>query len=224
MVLVFHEMDEIADDVWEFRFVPKSRVEYVPGQYARFTFPYVIPDPRGKQHRTFTLISHPCEQQIRFITRHDETLSNYKQHLFALQPGDIVHIDEPHGDAVLPRLGTTPLVFVAQGIAIASYISMLQECVLSDLGHSITLAWTRRSEDNTLEKLIPGEIRLLTRVDVAYPARLMATDILRYCQPNGLIYLSGSQTFVETLGAELEIRNIPRERLIYDYYEGYPVL
>jgi hypothetical protein len=35
------------------------------------------------------------------------------------------------------------------------------------------------------------------------------------------VYLSGSQTFVETLGTELETTGTPRARLIYDYYDGY---
>ena len=224
MELVFRSRVELTRGVWEYSFSTSHVVEYVPGQYARFTFPFHINDPRGKQHRTFTLTSHPSEQTIRFITRLERPLSVYKQHLAELQPGDTMLIDEPHGDAVLPRLSTTPLVFVAQGIAIASYLSVLTECARSDLAHPITLLWARRSEDNPLEKLIPGEMKHLRRVDLHYPDRLVVTDILAYTQPSSLIYLSGSQTFVETLGATLEAADVHRERLIYDYYEGYPDL
>jgi ferredoxin-NADP reductase len=219
--LTFTAKAERAPGVWEFCFMPEKPVEYVPGQYARFTFPFHIPDPRGKQHRTFTLISHPSEPDIRMLTRLEAPLSAYKQPLSALQPGDSMHIDEPHGDAVLPRLASIPLVFVAQGIGIASYISMLRERESSDLSRPITLLWARRSEDDRLENLIPGEIPGITRVDVRYPARLTTEQILAHTGPQSLIYLSGSQTFVETLGAALETAGIPRERIIYDYYSGY---
>jgi ferredoxin-NADP reductase len=130
-------------------------------------------------------------------------------------------IDEPHGDAVLPRLATTPLVFVAQGIALASYISMLLERERSELSRSITLLWARRSEDDRLENLIPGEISDFVRVDIHYPTRLTAAEIQAIITPQSLTYLSGSQSFVESIGAELEAAGTPRERLIYDYYEGY---
>lgn len=212
---------EVAPNVWEFRFQPETAVEYVPGQYARFTFPFRISDPHGKQHRTFTLTSHPSESELRFITRLEEPYSVYKQHLHRLKPSDTMLIDEPHGDAILPRLATTPLVFVAQGIALASYISMLLERERSELSRSITLLWARRSEDDRLENLIPGEIQGLERVDIRYPAKLTAAEIQAIITPQSLTYLSGSQSFVETIGAELEAAGTPRERLIYDYYEGY---
>lgn len=212
---------EVTPNVWEFRFQPETAVEYVPGQYARFTFPFHITDPHGKQHRTFTLTSHPSEPELRFITRLEEPYSVYKQHLHRLKPSDTMLIDEPHGDAVLPRLATTPLVFVAQGIALASYISMLLERERSELSRSITLLWARRSEDDRLENLIPGEIPDFERVEIHYPARLTAAEIQAKITPQSLTYLSGGQNFVESIGAELEAAGTPRERLIYDYYEGY---
>jgi ferredoxin-NADP reductase len=212
---------EVAPNVWEFRFQPETAVEYVAGQYARFTFPFGVSDPHRKQHRTFTLTSHPSESELRFITRLEEPYSVYKQHLHRLEPGDTMLIDEPHGDAVLPRLATTPLVFVAQGIALASYISMLLERERSELSRSITLLWARRSEDDRLENLIPGEISDFVRVDIHYPTRLTAAEIQAIITPQSLTYLSGSQSFVESIGAELEAAGTPRERLIYDYYEGY---
>jgi len=39
-----------------------------------------------------------------------------------------------------------------------------------------------------------------------------------------LVYLSGSQNFVETIGAQLEGQDVLRERMIFDYYEGYKTL
>ena len=220
MNIVFTSRTERARGVWELSLTPEKPVEYTPGQYARLTFPFHIGKLDEVQHRTFTFISHPSQPYLRFITRIEAPLSPYKQQLLSLRPGATMHIDEPRGDAVLPRL-TTPLVFIAQGIALASYISMLTESVISGRSYPITLLWVRRSEDNPLEKLIPGEIPNLSRVDMQYPNRLSVSDILPHIQPNSLIYLSGSQTFVENLGLALEARGILRERLIYDYYEGY---
>ncbi len=203
--------------------MPKQAVEYVPGQYAQFTFPFHLDDPHGKQHRTFSLTSHPSEAELRFIVRFDPPLSVFKQPLSELKPGDTMQIDEPRGDAILPRLSTTPVIFVAQGIAIASYVSMLRDIALRGLAHPVSLVWARHTEDDTLASLIPN-VTTLKRMNLAYPKRLEPAQVLSESKPNSLIYLSGSQTFVETLGAGIEAGGIARERIIYDYYEGYAEL
>ena len=215
---------EVAPGAWEYTFRPEAPLEYVPGQYARFTFLSHLDDPRDKQYRTFSLTSHPSEGVIRFIVRLDQPLSVFKGPLSELQPGDQMHMSEPLGDTILPRLSTTPLVFVAQGIAIASYISMLNECARSNLSHPVSLVWTRRRTDSALSELIPEGAQIVSRVDKVYPDRLTIDHITELLAPGGLLYLSGSQTFVETLGDALEASGTPRERIIYDYYEGYTEL
>jgi|GEM_PF-718345 ferredoxin-NADP reductase len=211
---------EVAPGVWEFMFHASQPVEYTAGQYAKFLFPFHIDDPRGKQHRTFTLTSLSGENTVRFLTRVEEPLSAYKQALSNLTPGETLFMREPMGDAVLPRSQAIPLVFVAQGIAIASYVAMLGECVRANMKYDIALLWAKRSEDNRLESLIPSETGL-KRVDFMYPKKLAVQDILKHVEDNSLIYLSGSQNFVETLGANLETQGISRARIIYDYYSGY---
>lgn len=56
------------------------------------------------------------------------------------------------------------------------------------------------------------------------PERLTIHRIIPLDTPDSLIYLSGSQTFVEILGESLEASGIPRERIIYVYYSGYATL
>lgn len=220
MQLIFTGRNQLSYHVWEYSFLPKIPVEYVPGQYARLTFPFQVADPRGKQHRTFSFISHPTEKNIRFISRFDTPLSVFKQPLSELRPGDSMNIDEPHGDAILPRIETTPVIFVAQGIAIASYLSMLRDIEIRKLAYPVSLVWVRSLDDSKLISLIP-DISGLQRVDIIYPNRLTIDQIIPLDTPDSLIYLSGSQRFVESLGDALEASGIPRERIIYDYYSGY---
>lgn len=217
--VLFESKQQVAPDVWEFCLRLPHSFEYLPGQYIHALLPS-NQDSRG-EYRTMSLTSHPSESQLRFITRIENQRSDYKSHLLNLKSGDVLWISQAMGDAILPRQVTTPLIFAAQGIAIASYIAILNECERSDLSHSITLFWTRRSEDNSLEMLIPGKNKHVTRYDYIYPTRLTAKDILKTITPETLVYLSGSQKFVETLGSELEKRSIARSRIIYDYYEGY---
>lgn len=221
---MFVQKNQLIGDVWEFSFTPERPAEYVPGQYARFTFPFHLDDTHGEQHRTFSFISHPSEPNIRFITRLDAPLSAFKQPLSNLQPGDAMIIDEPHGDAILPRIETVPLIFVAQGIALASYIAMLQEIAGQKLKHPTTFLWAHRPADSPLARLIPADATIATMLEFTYPKKLTSAHIARYDTPGSLIYLSGGQNFVESLGAEMEANGTPRERIIYDYYEGYSEL
>lgn len=220
MQVTYIDRVERAPDVWEFFWSSAPGLEYVPGQYAHFR----LSTQPLERARAFSLTSHPQDPDVRFITRLPQPASTYKTSLFALQPGDTAELDEPMGDCILPRNPTVPLVFVAQGIALASYLAMLAECRSRSLAHEITLLWARRSEVNRLENLIPGEITLLNRIDVQYPERLSVARILDHVQPASMLYLSGSQQFVESLGAQLEAAGIPRIRIIYDYYDGYTSL
>jgi len=201
--------------------VPETPVDYAPGQYSRFTFPFHIDDPHGVQHRTFSFISHPSESDLRVITRIEQPLSPFKEPLSKLAPGEYMEIDEPHGDAILPRIDTTPLVFVAQGIALASFTSMLTEIAKRRLAHPVTLLWAHKPTDTSLDSLVPKGVGLKTKQTYTYPERLTASQVGPHITNETLVYLSGSQQFVETLGAALEQRGTPRERIIYDYYDGY---
>jgi ferredoxin-NADP reductase len=256
--LEFASRREVATDVWEFCFVATQPLDFTPGQYAHLQ----LPQASSEQPRAFSLTSLPDETEVRFITRYSKPPSLYKQALFALQPSDPALLREPMGDCVLPRAADTPVVFVAQGIAIASYIAILtnlcarlcarldlahrsqkevtsQVCARSNLaqtnlaqiaqadlaqGRKSTLIWIRRSEDDTLENLIPGEVPCLKRIDIQYPDRLQAQTVLEHVDDKTLIYLSGSQRFVESLGLALENAGIARARLVYDYYDGYAEL
>lgn len=224
MNVTFRSRQELAPHVWEYTFTPEKPIDYTPGQYARFWFPFDIHDTRGKYHRTFSLTSHPSDDTIRFIVRLEEPLSVFKAPLTELKAGDTMLIDEPHGDAILPRLETTPLIFVAQGIALASYVSILRDVRDRKLNHPITLFWAHRESDTSLEVLIPELTTHAQRYDIVAPGRITVDDIMKKNNPDSLVYLSGGQSFVETIGATLEARGIPRERIIYDYYEGYAEL
>lgn len=218
---------EKAKKVWEFCWETSEKLEYTPGQYAHFRLAAL----RHERPRAFSLISHPSENTVRFLTRLHPPLSPYKQVLSDMLTGDIAELDEPMGDCILPRTSDMPLVFVAQGLALASYLSIFTELARPDLArdprakqHELVLLWTKRSEDDPLQNLIPGEIPHFTRVDMQYPERLTAHHILKHVTKGSLVYLSGSQSFVEQLGDDLEKAGIPRARLIYEYYDGYPHL
>jgi ferredoxin-NADP reductase len=225
MKVVFEGRTELAPYVWEYRFRPEKKLEYRPGQYADFAFPFSINDPHGVEHRSMTLVSHPNDRELRFITRLSEPIGPYKIALQALAKDDEMLVGKVGGNVVLPKDTVCPLVFVAQGIGIALIISILSECKISDRKHNITLFWKRRKDEHTLLKNSqPGLARIVRRQDVLPAETLTAKAILETVPFGTIMYLSGSPSFVDAMGASLVSEGFPPQCLAYDSYTGCTVL
>jgi len=223
MRLRFSEREELAPYIWQYHFQPERPVDFVAGQYADFHFLTPLYDPRG-QSRTFTLTSLPGEERVSFIVRFGDPLSPYKQALAALQPGDELRLDEAMGDLVLPKLASTPLVFIAGGIGLASFASMLQLLTNQREQRPIFLFYALRSRrEQILSELLSGYPLELKQLVYA-PNRLTAQEIVDSTPPQSLYYLSGSQRFVEGLRADLTALGTPHEQIVFDYFDGYAEL
>ena len=221
---VFLGKREIVLGAWEFWFEPESAVSYLPGQYADFLFPFHIDDPHGVQGRTFTLTSHPASSELRFITRLEEPLGSYKKALAGLQPGQSMEIAGTGGNAILPAAHDVPLVFIMQGIGIASLLSILAECEIANLAHPITLFWKRRANETALLQGVAGQRYIMAQYDYAPQEILDLSNVSVVLRKKSKVYLSGSPEFVETTGKKLLQAGIPRTQLIYDSYSGYITL
>lgn len=217
----FVERNELAPSVWEYCFTATEPLDFVAGQYVKLRFS----DDTAMPGRTFTITSKPGDVVLSFIVRFPSPMSDYKHRLQALQPRDSMQHDDPMGDAILPRALSTPLIFIAQGIALASYISILRECKELELPYEIQVLWVRRDSDNAIASTI--EPYLTKHVELSehnHRALISMATIRPLLQENTLIYISGSQGFVESVGADIEAAGILRERIVYDYYEGYETL
>lgn len=223
MQVVFERKLEIAPGIWQYWFRPERPVDFVPGQYADLHLPRVLNDPRGAS-RTFSFTSLPSDPSITFILKHFGLQSPYKQALQSLQVGDEARIDDAMGDLVLPKDPALPLVFVAGGIGIASYVSMLQ--YLSSLREEryIYLFYALRSRREQIFRELTSAYPLASKDVIIAPNRLSAEHIKSSTPPGALIYLSGSQSFVEGLRADLEALGTPRSQIAFDYYDGYTEL
>lgn len=219
-VATFVQKQQIGKNTWEFFFKTPPTFTYSPGQYADFTLAELTDDSRGNT-RTFSLTSVPTDDFISFATFFPENASPYKKQLFAMQPGQSANISESMGDMVLPRLQTQPLVFVAGGLGIASFIAPLRQCERSDLSHPVVLLWAVRDEADKIDFPVLDTFRFAYRSDCVAPHRLRVTDILKHAGSTGMVYVSGSQRFTESIVAELRAHGHPDTRLAFDYFTGY---
>ncbi len=223
MDVVFERKLELALGIWQYWFRSQRAVDFVPGQYVDLFLSDVAGDPRGSS-RTFTLASLPSEPSITFITKHFELQTPYKYALQTLTADASARIGEAMGDLVLPKSPNVPLVFVAGGIGMASYASMLRDLIARKEERPIFLFYVLRTRREQLFRELTDVYPLQLKQIILAPNELTAQEIKATTPPDSLVYLSGSQTFVEDLRGSLEALGTPRSRIVFDYYDGYAEL
>lgn len=220
MQVRFEQREEIAPSIWQYQFRPEQTVDFVPGQYIDLFLRDVAHDPRGGS-RTFSITTLPTDPSFAFITKHFELQTPYKHTLQQLTKDASAHISDAMGDLVLPKSTDIPLVFVAGGIGIASYASMLRDLLVRKEERPVFLFYAMRSRREQLFRELTDAYPLQLFDIVLSPNRLTAQEIIDSTPPEALLYLSGSQHFVEELRTDLEELGVLRSRIIFDYYDGY---
>src|SRR5687767_225860 len=127
-------------------------VEFKPGQYFFVTLPDVgHQDERGLR-RHITVVTSPNEAGVvGFATRMRD--SAFKRSLSELPVGAEVELEPPKGSFALPEGTSRPLVFVAGGIGITVFRSMLRYIREEGLSHRITLVYSNRTVSRPLSSM-----------------------------------------------------------------------
>src|SRR3989304_2712659 len=121
---------------------PEKPVSYIAGQYFYFTIPQLkYPDPRGNT-RHFTLSSSPTEGNLLRNTTRIRDESGYKRTLDELEIGVLIDGEGPNGTFILDEKETGPHVFLAGGIGITPFRSMVKYAADKNLGTKIHLIYS----------------------------------------------------------------------------------
>lgn len=122
--------------------------DYRPGQYFWVELldpPYE--DEKGPR-RHISAVTSPTETGvIGLCTRLRD--SAFKRSLAELPVGAEVEVEAPKGSFVLPEDASRPLVFVAGGIGITAFRSMLRYIQDEGLSHRVTLIYSNRDPEST---------------------------------------------------------------------------
>lgn len=230
MKAIFDHSEGIAGNIRTFFFKPVNPVHYTAGQFTELTLPHDNPDDRGIK-RWFTLSSSPTEELLSITTKHSEPSSSFKETLFALDPGTEVNLADPMGDFVLPKDAGIPLVFVAGGIGITPFHSMLSW--LADQGEQrdITFLYSVRNENEIIFQDTLKRANQHATIFVQEPSaewggergRVSAEKIVGLAKPSAktLVYLSGPEPMTEALHDDLLKHGLKKSQLVTDYFPGY---
>jgi ferredoxin-NADP reductase len=191
-------------------------------------------DIRGNR-RTFSIATAPGEDEIHIATKFSAKSSSYKQTLLDLSPGDLIMAGQLAGDFVMPQDPSKKLVFIAGGIGITPFVSMVR-----------TIIKTKQKRDIVLLYLIsaPGEycyqrlwqvatrfgIRVIPIVsdknDKSWKGRsgYLTEAILKAETPDyekRRYYISGPPGLVENYTKLLRSFGISYNQIVTDHFSGY---
>jgi ferredoxin-NADP reductase len=145
-------------------------------------------------------------------------------------------VEEPKGNFLLPEDTSQPYVFLAGGIGITVFRSMLRYIAEEDLPHRITLIYSNRDQESTpfLDELSEFEqardtfqLVLTMTEDPSWngETRRIGPELLRDHLADDLrsyAYLvAGPPTMVNAVVETLHTAGVPEERVSADRFSGY---
>ncbi|MEK7112770.1 MAG: FAD-dependent oxidoreductase [Patescibacteria group bacterium] len=142
MKLKLVENKKEAKETKSFFWESEKPVKYLPGQYFYFTLPSLkYPDPRGAT-RHFTLSSSPTEGNLLRNTTRIRPDSGYKKTLDELEIGATIEGEGPNGEFILDENEKGSHIFLAGGIGITPFRSMIKYAVDKNLNTQIHLIYS----------------------------------------------------------------------------------
>ncbi len=224
MKVFFEKREKLAPAIWEYYFRPERPFSFVPGQYVTFHLPKVGDDPRGPA-RVFTLTSLPTDALLSFIVKFQDPISIYKQSLETLHKHDEAKIDDAMGDVILPKDPLVPLVFIAGGIGLASFASSIKWLSKRHEKRVLNLFYTvRQKSEVILSDVLDAYPFGLAKTTVLAPNRLQTETVAAKITPATLVYISGSEKFVDDIRIDLQKWGVSDQQIIFDFFDGYAEL
>lgn len=228
------EVQRISDRVYNYVFQPERRFSFLPGQYMEWTLAGVPFDSRGNR-RTFTIASSPTEPTVQLGVKFYDRASAFKNALAGMQLGDSIYANQLAGNFTIKPKGKNKLAFVAGGIGITPFRSIIK--YLSD---------TETRRDIVLLYVVTDPAELAYRQEFAQAARLgvrlvpvvtargpqsdgfvraeLSAALLKQYVPDydeRTFYLSGPSGMVDAVKTYLQDMQVSPRRIKTDHFSGY---
>jgi glycine betaine catabolism B len=137
-------VEQMAANCYDFVFASNRTLGFRPGQYLDWTLHVADADNRGNR-RPFTIASAPTENEIRLGVKFYPGASAFKRALAKMQPGDVIYGSRLAGEFTLPRDNDAKLAFIAGGIGVTPFRSMLKELVDKQIARPIVMLYGNNS-------------------------------------------------------------------------------
>jgi ferredoxin-NADP reductase len=236
-VLKLKAKTQLADDIYDFRFTADRELRFRPGQYLEWTLRHSRPDSRGNR-RYFTIASSAAGREVRIGVKVYPDASSFKRSLLAMRPGTEIVASQLAGDFVLPTDKRVKLVFMAGGIGITPFRSMIRYLLHHDERRSITVFYSNRTAPEIVYRDVLEEARKRLGIETVYTltdasavppdwqgvtgrvdAEMIAKTVPDYRERT--FYLSGPRSLVVGFEEVLGNIGVARGRIKTDFFPGF---
>ncbi|HEX8931698.1 MAG TPA: RnfABCDGE type electron transport complex subunit D [Patescibacteria group bacterium] len=236
LVAAVHEKVQTTPGMVDFIFLPEKKIKFLPGQYMEWTLPHKNTDERGNR-RYFTIASSPTEDTLRLGVKFYPNSSSFKKSLLTMGKNDLIVGGQISGDFVLPKDETKRLVFIAGGIGITPFRSIVKYLLDTKQKRPITLFYVNKTEDEIIYKDIFDEATKELGIKVVYTltdkdkapanwkgtvgridANMIASQVPDY--QDCIFYLSGPHAMVVAYEDTLKIMGVSGSHIKKDFFPG----
>jgi ferredoxin-NADP reductase len=212
-----------------------NTISFKPGQF--FNVDLIDPpyDDEKGAHRHFSIVNSPNQKGvISMVTRLRDTA--FKKSLRDMPEGSEVEIGKiGGGDFTLPEDTDRPLVFIAGGIGIAPFISMIRYVMEEGTAYDITLMYSNRERrtavflDELKERATGNanlELILTMTGDESWEGETRRIDrefIADYLEnpTSGAYLIAGPPGMNKAITADLEKLGVKRKEIMASVFSGY---
>ncbi|MEI7741702.1 MAG: oxidoreductase [bacterium] len=224
LILTLKKKTEIAPMVFDYAFSSAKPLDFKPGQYLEWTLGHSSPDSRGNR-RYFTIASSPTEKEIHLGVKFYDQSSSFKRALKAMAPGDTLVAGQLAGDFVLPKNASEPCVFIAGGIGITPFRSMIKYLIDKKESRKITLFYATKTAEEIAYKNIFDEAERALKIKTIYATNCiidpkMISEAVLNCQ-NCTYYISGPHGMVHAYEKTLHDMGIAKSKIKSDFFPGF---
>lgn len=131
------EIVDEAENIKSFRFSTEQKWNWRPGQWMYLRLSEEL-------KHTFTISASPTEGFLQ-VTTMFRPQSEFKQVLFSKKVGDTVDVSGPNGSFILDEADSYPRLFLAGGIGITPFHSMIKYSTDRNLNLPISLLYSAKT-------------------------------------------------------------------------------
>ena len=208
-----------------------------PGQYLEWTLAQNSPDRRGSR-RYFTLASSPTEADIRLGVKFYNPASSFKYAMLNMKPGQKIVASQLSGDFTLPKDRKEKLAFIAGGIGITPFRSMVKYLIDKNEKRDIVIFYSNKNVQDIAYKDIFDQAKTSLGLKVIYVltdkksvqngwvghAGHIDGNMIRQEVPDykeRTYYLSGPHNMVTAFEETLKNLGVGHSQIKVDFFPGF---
>ena len=236
-ILILRERIKLTPNIYDFIFEADKPFSFKPGQYLEWTLGHKKTDNRGNR-RYFTIASSPTEENIHLGVKFYDHSSSFKKTLLSMREGDGIVATGLAGDFTLPKNKKEKLVFIAGGIGVTPFRSMIQYLLDMNEKRDIVFLYSNPTLNDIAYKNVFEDARTSLGLKVVYiltqeghqaanpsyyfgriSGEMIAQAIPDFQERH--FYVSGTHNMVVTCDTELAKIGVKKSNVTTDFFPGF---